>query len=96
MINGFVKCDNCKQMLMVSEDQADPEVAETEEEDTGYIPTPKEVLTHHMKYSYRSSVYIQCNIILLNVLKIYFNLKLENKPSINNKLLFKISLFLHT
>lgn len=54
-------------MLMVSEDQADPEVTETEEEDTGYIPTPKEVLTHHMKYSYRSSVYIQCNIILLNV-----------------------------
>lgn len=43
MINGFVKCDNCKQMLMVSEDQADPEVAETEEEDTGYIPTPKEI-----------------------------------------------------
>lgn len=51
MINGFVKCDNCKQMLMVSEDQADPEVTETEEEDTGYIPTPKEVCTQNIMLS---------------------------------------------
>lgn len=38
-------------MLMVSEDQADPEVTETEEEDTGYIPTPKEVCTQNIMLS---------------------------------------------
>lgn len=43
MINGFVKCDSCKQMIMVSEEEVDQEFLSTEEEDKGYIPTPKEV-----------------------------------------------------
>ncbi|XP_048736610.2 ATP-dependent Clp protease ATP-binding subunit clpX-like, mitochondrial isoform X2 [Ostrea edulis] len=43
MINGFVKCDSCKQMIMVSEEEVDQEFLSTEEEDKGYIPTPKEI-----------------------------------------------------
>ena len=43
MINGFVKCESCKHMIMLSEEQVDPGITETEEEDLGYIPTPKEV-----------------------------------------------------
>ena len=43
MINGFVKCESCKHMIMLSEEQVDPGIPETEEEDLGYIPTPKEV-----------------------------------------------------
>ncbi|XP_061172250.1 ATP-dependent Clp protease ATP-binding subunit ClpX-like [Saccostrea echinata] len=43
MINGFVKCDNCKQMIMVSEEQVDQEFISTEEEDKSSIPTPKEI-----------------------------------------------------
>ena len=30
-------------MIMLSEEQVDPGITETEEEDLGYIPTPKEV-----------------------------------------------------
>lgn len=43
MINGFVKCESCKHMIMLSEEQVDPGIPETEEEDLGYISTPKEV-----------------------------------------------------
>lgn len=43
MINGFVKCESCKHMIMLSEEQVDPGIPETEEEDLGYIPTPKEI-----------------------------------------------------
>lgn len=57
-------------MLMVSEDQADPEVTEIEEEDTGYIPTPKEVCTQNTILSpprkrYAHSKYMYCMCIYL-------------------------------